>query len=461
MRKVENPLGERGKEVVKKVLDNVYEGNSFDDEMENLRIIQNKAETGLFSDDPNHQYSSLVSMSHMADFSWSEPESISPDVMERLMELAFGTHGSQRVHDESLSVIELLCSRIPWVIVPFLDLDLHNEIMKCLTDEHTTSSHARLSYILNAILRKDDDTFKCIMDLEYDSFLIQRLKMPDVDISDKLWQMAGLQAIMCCLQFEYEKRIPEIVELVLEHRSLSKEISALCFSIMARIVAEHATPELLEESLIAEALSELNPEKFHRDQVSYIIDYLTNVMYLSDEETMKILGFSDFFDHLSGVFMKGDKVIQTKILDMLCNAVVSHPDAAVAVAKCEICGHFKQILTDGEFMKKKAVMRLLTRIIAKMEIEDSLEFVQGLELVPSIIDLLYCDDDDVIMTVITGLGFLGSRGIRAVDMDALSFLFDELDEYVIEQLHELTDSDNERVADAAGNLIDFIMSASP
>ena len=414
-----------------------------------------QARTGLFQSEPEAQISALHALSSFQRGRLFGAGELPPGVFQNLMEMVFGNHDCFRVRELALGFMEELCYASPWCIETFLSLDLHQMAMKELMNRESKLPSDRVSYVLNAMLLHNRKAFEEIMKLGYFDSVRKMVMAEKIGVTDLAWMMTAIESIVLCTYFEEFDKIEEVVEICFRVFQLGNpNVECSAFSILARIIAgQNADHPLIdkvtEPAVMGLAMSLLDPAK--NADICPIVDFFINYVCLGDGQTMALVN-NGFLERVSEIFPKITVAPKAKVLEALANIVVDPPEARTRVLNSQVFKALPQILQTGELCLKKGVMILLVRVIAKLDISESLELISSMNIISSIIDLLYSDDNELVESVIRAIGLLITRGKRLDEQKSL-FITEQFDDVVVEQLYELTHSECDVISQNATNLI--------
>ena len=417
-----------------------------------------KAQAGLFQSSPEEQISALHAFTSVARSRPFLPRDLPPEVFRNLMEKVFGNHDSFRVREATLVLIAELCYESPWTVSTFMSLDLHVKAFQELQTPTSAFPHDRVSYVLNAMLLNSRENFQAVIQLGYFDFLLKTVMLPSISPADSLWMLRGIETILLSDFFDQNDTLGEVVSIAVHFLEVNDvNFACLSFYILARIIAGQ-TPEhplvafATSPKIVTLGMSLLDPKK--NPDVGCVLDYFINFVCLGNEQTLYLVE-NEFVEHVCGIFQNLTVLQRAKVLEALGNIAVDPPEARQRVKESPIMEILPELLQTGELCVKKAAMLLLLRIIAKSDAEESVTLVENLNTISQIIDLLYSDDNELLISVIRALGLLIARGKR-LGQNKVEFITSQFEDIVTEELYELTHSQSEEVAQNAQNLLNLL-----
>ena len=432
--------------------------NHFDKEYDRSVEFLNLAQSELFCDDPEKQYTAVCNLLTISNQYGFSENALPPIFFTQMNELLFGNNASIKYSEPVLQLIESIVDKSPWTVNSFLKIKYHILALENLKSGKLGLPPDRLAFTLNSLAIQGLNSYEIIMKMGYFDYL---LKTANTDLCDFdiLWVLTSIQTIITSDYFSQYELLNNVAKIALKYYkkidSLNADTIALVFYLFSRCLAydqldENLSRRLLDDDVLYKAFQIIENKLIFDVRAAF--DYVHNYVCVSNETTMKFIkvGFLQMFYN---IFQICDYSSQISICLILSKVAIEPLEATLEVLKSPIIKFIPDILKTAKLALKKAALTLSINLIFKTPFASILDFL--LQIFENAIELLACEDTQILEHSLHVIQYIISR-IQTLDENQIKNIVNYFDSDLINQLYELTEYPNDNVKGMSINIITML-----
>ena len=193
----------------------------------------------------------------------------------------------------------------------------------------------------------------------------------------------------------------------------------------------------------------------HNQLACSIIEYFNNIVYISDICTIHVINTS-IIDRINTEFELLSLSLLENCLQLISNITSSPLEATEYIFHHAVFNMFPVVLKKGSNKAKKEIIIILSHALLRIDIETVLEKIIILQILDSVIDMIYSDDDDLLFHLFHSFIYICSNAALNYQSNA-SIVREKLSENtIIDRIQDLFISNNQRISSMSRSLFNIL-----